>query len=104
MSDWKKDLERKLAARKEAEAKCERKSLEKARRESDRQAEEAAREYAKRLEGHKRHFKCHVCGNQSGGPGEKIVGRTRNTDPEGMDWDPVWGTDWDKPTGLERCH
>jgi hypothetical protein len=89
MSNWQSDLDRRLRARKEAEAK--RKATEEARQKKQ-QAEQRIRERERQLQAHRRRYKCYICRRPSDGPTRRSWGGNEG------EYD-----DWYYPAGLRQC-
>jgi hypothetical protein len=105
MSDWRSELHRKLDERRRAEdkQKADREAAKQRRLAEKERAEE--RRHNAKVDKHRRQYKCHICGEPSGGPNYNPgTLLTRN-----IEWgrdDDVWAGghyEWDKPTDLWKC-
>jgi hypothetical protein len=97
MSNWHRELDREMQARREAEEK--RKVEEKARLKKEREEQEA--EVARiRLQAHQLKFRCHICGRPSDGPRYDTLW---NTDPTPRCPAYIIYSSWDIPSGLKKC-
>ena len=111
MSDWKSDLNNRLA-QEETKRRLEYAANDRRKQEAEAQkqaAEEAKRraEYERQLREHQARFKCYVCGKRSPGPGrwtttERVM-HYGSGDPIYWSDDTVEHTSLDVPSGLTKC-
>jgi hypothetical protein len=95
MSNWHRDMDRKLQAQQEAEAKH--KAAEEARQKKQ-QSEQRARERERQLRRHQRKYKCHICGAPSDGPTRHRSIWMGEAGDRYVEYD-----SWADPAGLQQC-